>query len=68
MNADLLNLRFLEVYQNEQGDIMSDFDSEMVDFFIEYNPFDGYSVLTEGELADQNYAEYERLKDLLEDA
>jgi len=46
---------------------MSDFDEEIAEFFGEDNYFDGYSIITMEELADQNYAEYERLKDLLDE-
>tara|TARA_B100001059_G_scaffold235227_1_gene280186 strand:- start:154 stop:300 length:147 start_codon:yes stop_codon:yes gene_type:complete len=45
---------------------MSDFDEEIAEFFGDDNYFDGYSIITMEELADQNYAEYERLKDLLD--
>ena len=64
MNTDLSELRFKEVYETEQGCIMSDFDEEIAEFFGDDNYFDGYSIITMEELADQNYAEYERLKDL----
>lgn len=64
MNTDLSEVRFKEVYETEQGSIMSDFDEEVAEFFGEDNYFDGYSIITMEELADQNYAEYERLKDL----
>ena len=64
MNTDLSEVRFKEVYEPEQGSIMSDFDEEIAEFFGEDNYFDGYSIITMEELADQNYAEYERLKDL----
>ena len=64
MNTDLSEVRFKEVYETEQGCIMSDFDEEIAEFFGEDNYFDGYSIITMEELADQNYAEYERLKDL----
>ena len=64
MNTDLSEVRFKEVYETEQGSIMSDFDEEIAEFFGEDNYFDGYSIITMEELTDQNYAEYERLKDL----
>jgi len=64
LNTDLSELRFKEVYETEQGCIMSDFDEEIAEFFGDDNYFDGYSIITMEELADQNYAEYERLKDL----
>ena len=64
MNTDLSEVRFKEVYETEQGSIMSDFDEKIAEFFGEDNYFDGYSIITMEELADQNYAEYERLKDL----
>ena len=64
MNTDLSEVRFKEVYETEQGSIMSDFDEEIAEFFGKNNYFDGYSIITMEELADQNYAEYERLKDL----
>lgn len=68
MNIDLSDVRFKEVYETEQGCIMSDFDENIAEFFGDDNYFDGYSVITMEELADQNYAEYERLQDLLDDA
>jgi len=61
------DLRFTEVYETEHGDIMSDYDEEMVSLFDVDNHTGGYSILTLEELADQNYAEYERLKDLLDE-
>jgi len=64
VNADLYTLRFKEVYETEQGCIMSDFDEEIAEFFGDDNYFDGYSIITKEELVAQNYAEYERLKDL----
>jgi len=67
LNTDLSELRFKEVYGTEQGCIMSDFDEEIAEFFGDDNHFDGYSIITMEELADQNYAEYERLKDLLDE-
>ena len=66
VNTDISELRFKEVYETEQGCIMSDFDEEIAEFFGEDNYFDGYSIITMEELADQNYAEQERLKDLLD--
>ena len=67
MNTDMSDLRFTEVYETEHGDIMSDYDEEMVSLFDVDNHTGGYSILTLEELADQNYAEYERLKDLLDE-
>jgi uncharacterized membrane protein len=66
VNTDLSEVRFKEVYETEQGCIMSDFDENIAEFFGEDNHFDGYSIITMEELADQNYAEYERLKDFLD--
>lgn len=54
MNADLYTLRFLEVYQTEHDSIMSDFDEEMENFYVDEDPFDGYSVITEEALFEQS--------------
>tara|TARA_R110002012_G_scaffold319776_1_gene541314 strand:+ start:51 stop:245 length:195 start_codon:yes stop_codon:yes gene_type:complete len=61
------DLRFTEVYESEHGDIMADYDEEMLSLFDVVGHAGGYSIITLEELADQNYAEYERLKDLLDE-
>ena len=53
MNADLYTLRFKEVYQTEHDSIMSDFDEEMESFYVDKDQFDGYSVITEKDLFEQ---------------
>ena len=67
MNTDMSDLRFTEVYETEHGDIMADYDEEMLSLFEAVGHTGGYSILTLGELADQNYAEYERREGFLEE-
>ena len=54
MNADLYTLRFLEVYQTEHDSIMSDFDEEMENFYVDEDVYDGYSIITEEALFEQS--------------
>jgi len=54
VNADLYTLRFLEVYQTEHDSIMSDFDEEMENFYVDEDVYDGYSIITEEALFEQS--------------
>ena len=55
VNTELFTERFLEVYQSPI-DIFSDFDADIADYSDCYLSDNGYSVLTEAELAEQNLA------------
>jgi hypothetical protein len=57
VNAELFTERFLEVYRSINPDIFSDFDAEIASDYSDcYLSDNGYSVLTEAELAEQNLA------------